>query len=102
MFEERNNLLKNATRHINQADKSKVEDFKSTLNDLFDIAYQDALKNINEDTQFLLLQRKKGCFGCMAGVDLKILWAEERRVQRKATKMIRLEKSKLKFLGSLN
>ena len=50
-------LQKSTTRHVNQAHKSKVEAFKSTL-DLFDIVYQDALKNTNEeDRQFLLLQR---------------------------------------------
>ena len=48
-------------RHINQAHKSNVEAVKSTLDHLFDMAYQDALKNINEeDRQFLLLQRQKG------------------------------------------
>ena len=38
----------------------------------------------------------------MGGVDVKFLRSKEQRVQRKAAVKIRLEKLKLKFLGSLN
>ena len=93
MFEEWRKLEKSATRHTDQAHKSKV---KSTLDNLFDTAYHDTWKNINEeDWQLLLFQRNKGCSICMGGVDVTLLRAEERRTQRKAAEMIRLEKLKL-------
>ena len=61
LFEEWQKLQKSAMRHAEKAHKSKVEAFKSTLDDLFDIAHQDAMKNITEeDRQFLLLQIQKG------------------------------------------
>jgi len=96
LYEDWKKLKKNATRSASQAQSKKVEAFKSGLEDLFDIAHQDALNNTNEeDRQFLLLQRQKGRIGCMGGVDVKFLRAEERRAQRKAAETVRLEKSKL-------
>ena len=72
LHEEWRKLQKNATRSASQAQSKKVEAFKSGLEDLFDIAHQDALNNTNEeDRQFLLLQRKKRRIGCMGGVDVK-------------------------------
>ena len=69
--------MKKSFKKCNETHKSSSQKqsgrFKSALNDPFDIAYQDALKNIHEGTQFLLLQRNKGHLGCMAGVDVKIL-----------------------------
>lgn len=100
LHEEWRKLQKNATRCVSVAQSIKVEAFKSSLDDLFDIAHQDALKNTNEeDRQFLLLQRQKGRTGCMAGVDTKFLRAEERRKQRKAAEAVRLENSKLQPVG---
>lgn len=62
--EEWRKLQRNATRRLSKAQSKKVEAFKSSLDDLFDIAHQDALKNTNEeDRQFLLLQRQKGRAG---------------------------------------
>ena len=64
---------------------------------------QDTLKNINEkDKQFFLFQRNKGHPGSMGGVDVNCLQTKERKVQRKGAEMIRLKKSKLKSLRSLN
>ena len=87
-------MEKTAKRSISPAQSKKVEAFKSSLDDLFDIAHQDALINTNEeDRQFLLLQRQKGRPGCMGGVDIKFLRGKERRAQRKAAETVRLEKS---------
>ena len=70
-----------------------MEALMSSLDDLFDIAHQDALKNTNEeDEQFLLLLREKERTGCMRGVDIKFLQAKEQRAQRKAAETVRLEK----------
>ena len=56
---------------------------------------QDALSHITEeDRQFLLLQREKGRTGCMGGIDLKCVKAEQRKKNRQAAKMKKLEKSK--------
>ena len=76
--------FKKCNKAHNQDHKSKVEDFKSILDYLLDIAHQDALKNINEeDRQFLLLQRQKGRLGCtVGGVDVKIFRDKERSTQR--------------------
>ena len=64
LHEEWRKLQKNATRSVIQAQRKKVEAFKSSLDDLFDIAHQETLKNTNEeDRQFLLLQRQKGRIG---------------------------------------
>lgn len=95
LYEEWRNLQKSASRSNSKAQNKKIDTFKSTLDDLFDIAHQDALKNITEeDKQFLLLQRKKGRPGCMGGVDMKFVKVEERREKRRAAEMARLEKSR--------
>lgn len=75
-------LQKSASRPSATQNK-KEEAFKSALDDLFDVARQDALQNMcEEDKQFLLQQRKKGRPGCMAGVDMKLVRREERRQNR--------------------
>lgn len=56
--------------------KQKIEDIKSNLNDLFDVAHQNALTSITEEYgKFLLLQREKGRPGWMGGVDIKFVKA---------------------------
>jgi hypothetical protein len=44
------------------------------MNDLFDIAHQDALTmiRIEEDKLFVVKQREKGRLGSMLGVDIKL------------------------------
>lgn len=95
LYEEWRKLQRNANRLKSTTHNENVEAFKSILDDLFDIAHQDALKNtIEEDKQFLLLQRKKGRPGCMGGVDINFVRAEQRKEQRLAVELARLEKSK--------
>lgn len=88
-------LQRNSSRFSTAIQTQKEEDFKSTFDDLFDVAHQDALAKIGEeDRKFLLLQRKKGRPGCLMGVDMKFLRAEKRKELRKVAEMSRLEKSK--------
>lgn len=82
LYDEWRKLQKNANRPSASQNK-KEEAFKSALDDLFDVAHQDALQDIcEEDKQFLLQQREKGRPGCMAGVDLRLVRREERRQNR--------------------
>ncbi|CAH0555501.1 unnamed protein product [Brassicogethes aeneus] len=59
--------------------KNKFKQFVEKLDDLFDIAQQDALALMKseEDKAFLVKQRQKGRPGSMTGVDLKLSRAEE-------------------------
>ena len=66
LHEEWRKLQKNATRSVSPAQSKKVKALKSSLDDLFDIAHQDALINTNEDDrQFLLLQRCERQLKCL-------------------------------------
>lgn len=60
------------------------EEWKTSLNDLFDIAHNDALSliKVEEDKQFLINQRLKGRPGSMLGVDFKLLRKNERTKKR--------------------
>lgn len=72
-----------------EAAKKKIKEFASKLDDLFDVAHQDALTTMKskEDKEFLLKQRQKGRPGSMLGVDLKLTQAEERKQQKELAKM---------------
>ncbi|ESO06019.1 hypothetical protein HELRODRAFT_160132 [Helobdella robusta] len=107
LHEEWRKLQKNSNR-TGPAQTEKEKLFKAILDDLFDIAHQDALQTATEeDKLFLLKQREKGCPGVMGGVDLKCVKAEERWQKRNASEMTRLTKfrtsselEELKSLGS--
>ena len=62
----------------------KRKEFLDKLDDLFDIAHENALNiiKIEEDKQFLLMQRKKGRPGSMAGTDRKFKVSAERKQER--------------------
>lgn len=64
--------------------KIKRVEWEDGLDDLFDIAHNDALNiiKIEEDKQFLLNQRLKGRPGSMLGVDVKLLKKNERIQKR--------------------
>lgn len=73
------------SKHKNSENCRKKEDiFNESLDDLFDISHADALNliRINEDREFLLLQRQKGRPGCMLGIDLKLTGVEARKGDR--------------------
>ncbi|XP_077111118.1 uncharacterized protein LOC143766982 [Ranitomeya variabilis] len=71
--------------------KNKFKQFVERLDDLFDIAQQDALALLKseEDKAFLVKQRQKGRPGSMAGVDIKLCQAEEIKAQKELAKMNR-------------
>lgn len=76
------------------AQKEVAGSFISSLDNLFDISHADALEKmkINEDRQFLLLQRQKGRPGCMTGVDKKLFMKEKRSTERKNQELARKRK----------
>jgi len=66
--------LKKGALNMSGNQRSKETAFVNRLNDLFDVAYADAMKliNIEEDKKFLEAQREKGRRGCMDAVDPKL------------------------------
>lgn len=83
LFETWQKLKKNSKR-TSQTQTANESHFTDSLDDLLDIAHQDAmcLIKIQEDKDFLLAQREKGRRGCMGSVD-KSLTLKEGRFQRK-------------------
>uniref|UniRef100_A0A8D8VV66 Uncharacterized protein n=1 Tax=Cacopsylla melanoneura TaxID=428564 RepID=A0A8D8VV66_9HEMI len=69
--------------------KNKIKEFANMLDDLFDLAHQDALTLMSseEDKAFLLKQREKGRRGSMVGVDLKLAKMEEKKQQKELAEM---------------
>lgn len=69
--------------------KNKIKEYASKVDDIFDVAHQNALAMMKpeEDKEFLLKQREKGRPGCMLGVDLKFSQAEERKQKKERAKM---------------
>jgi len=86
-------LKKNKGRRSETQEKNE-EKFCDTLNDLFDIAHQDALNmiKITEDKAFLEAQREKGRRGSMAGVDMKLAKQEEEKSKQEERKLRRIAK----------
>lgn len=68
-----------------RSDSTNQAKFQESLDDLFDIAHQDAMSiiRIEEDRLFLLAQREKGRRGRMGGVDKVLALKEERAMKRK-------------------
>lgn len=77
LYESWQSLDKNKTRK-SATQQYKEKFFKNSLNNLFDIAHKDAFNiiKIDEDKQFLTLQRQEGLVGYMAGVDNKLCAVE--------------------------
>jgi len=65
--------------------KSRENNFKIDLDNLFDIAHADAFERmkIEEDKLFLMKQREPGRPGCLDGVDKKLTEKEDRSRQRR-------------------
>lgn len=70
---------------VPQARKLRYDTFVDNLDDLFDIAHSDAMSliKIDDDREFLTLQRQKGRPGSMLGIDKNLADKEERSRQRK-------------------
>ena len=76
-------LKKNKARRTD-TQVANEEALKDILNDLFDIAHQDALDmiKIGEDKAFLLAQREKGRRGLMVGLDICLVKKEEAQAKK--------------------
>ena len=72
------------------------------MNDLFDIAHQNALSMIKiaEDREFLAAQREKGRRGSMIGIDKKLKDKEGRTLRRLQTHQKRVEREGVRSTGS--
>ena len=66
-------------------EESKRATFISQLDDLFDIAHENALDMMKneEDKQFLVMQRMKRRQSSMTGIDHKFKVTEERKQERR-------------------
>lgn len=73
LYDNWRSLEKNKSRNF-LTQQTNENSFKNHLNDLFDIAHENALDiiKIEEDKNFLTLQRQKGRVGCMGGIDKKL------------------------------
>ena len=76
--------LKKLISRKSVTEEEKRYHFKKSLDDLFDIAHQDALSmiQIEEDRQFLIAQREKGRRGSMTGIDKSLAMKEQRSADR--------------------
>jgi hypothetical protein len=83
VYNELCNLKKSKNRN-SDTDVLNRENFVSRLDNLFDIAHDDALSimTIEEDKKFLQKQREPGRPGCMLGVDRVLTGVEKRKVER--------------------
>ena len=77
--------LKKSINRKSASNTTKQMEFQEELQDLFDVAHQDALSlmKIEEDKAFLLAQREKGRKGCIGRIDSKLL------IYRRKTRTIR-------------
>ncbi|KAL4084393.1 hypothetical protein QTP88_028216 [Uroleucon formosanum] len=80
LYEDLRSLEKNKTK-IGNLYRLREKQFEETLDDLFDIAHSNAMNTIkiDEDKEFLLLQRQKGRVGSMLGKDIKLAEKEQRK-----------------------
>lgn len=85
LHEQWKNIRKRVASERKGAKKALEEEFVGALDDLFDIAHANALSimRIEEDIEFLKLQRQKGRPGCMAGIDMTLYAREKRVAERK-------------------
>lgn len=89
IYNEWNAIRKSKSRR-NETQETKERAFIDKLDNLFDVAHDNAMEIITnqEDKEFLMKQRRKGRPGCMIGVD-SILATKERN------KAVLLEKKQL-------
>lgn len=76
--------LQKIVTHQHAKQKNDEKKFTNELDNLFDIAHTDALQmiKIEEDKEFLLLQRQKERPGCMIGIDTILVAKEKRKSDR--------------------
>lgn len=95
LFREWEKLKKNKENKAKRSEslERKENEWKSGLDDLFDIAHANSLEmiKINDDREFLLAQREKGRRGKMGKVDVKLAKKEEASQKRSLTLKRRLQ-----------
>lgn len=86
LYEKWKVVQKTAPHKRSDAQINVAEMYVGNLDELFDIATADALQTmkIEEDKQFLEMQRKTGRPGCMVGVDMTLYGREKRADERRA------------------
>ncbi|KAL4113867.1 hypothetical protein QTP88_017425 [Uroleucon formosanum] len=72
--------LQKSAKRASEKNTKNVNEFKEKLNDLFDVSHSNSLNmmKIEEDKNFLLMQRQKGRPGCMLGTDTNLAKKEHR------------------------
>lgn len=77
-------LKKCKNKKMTATSQKKLKDFQDSLDNLFDISHEEALKLLKneEDRQFLLQQKKPGRPGYMAGIDKNLTAVEKRKADR--------------------
>lgn len=85
MYEDWKEVQKSKVEDMGAKLKQKYDDFMEMLDDLFDIATENALVTMTneEDKEFLIKQRQKGRPGSMLGIDMKLSAKEERSKLRR-------------------
>lgn len=85
LYEDWKSIVKTRPEKRSTNQNEFADSFTNSLDDLFDIASQNAMNEmrIEEDKRFLEMQRKKGRPGCMVGVD-NVLYGREKRAQARA------------------
>ena len=73
LFQRWNSLKKNQSRTTKQQKENEAL-FRKELNNLFDVAHEEALKmiKIQEDKNFLIAQREPDRHGTMGGADISL------------------------------
>lgn len=94
LYEQWKQIRKTIPTKRSETQKKVAETFSETLDDLFDISTVDALETIRieEDKEFLIMQRGKGRPGCMVGVDMVLYGREKRALERKEREEVRKRK----------
>lgn len=94
LYEEWKYIQKSVPEKRTGDSKKKEIAFVDKLDDLFDISHSDVLQliSIDEDRQFIIMQRQKGRPGCMAGVDMALAAREQRSHERREKEEMRRKK----------
>lgn len=84
LYENWKAIQKTVPHKRSDAQNKVAEAYVENLDDLFDIATTNALEiiKIEEDKQFLEMQRQASRPGCMAGVDMNLYGREKRKEYR--------------------
>lgn len=106
LYEEWRNIQKYSSRPTEKKSQAQIEKenkFIDELDNLFDIASENALTSMTnqEDIEFLKKQREKGRIGYMFGIDKNLTKQEERSIER-AQKRESYKKRKVQELEEIS